>query len=390
MRASRGLGGWFAALFVTMVLLAALPLNAQTRSDDRAWYQRLTDGMASLVYWAAWPTATYQRVAVQDIDFVVGGAIVTFRLHGKSAWADGDLWVDVKLGLRPSGEVTSLEWGDYNGFFPPGFTWQRVGEAMEEINRRNHVAAPATASPRPIAPAPSPTIAAELTVVCLSNATTFGVNYSMKWGSKTEQLNLPAGNSWRFWAPANAGTFEVTFDSDLTQADNRATFNLRGVGRRGEPTSCSDDMTIDFVANESRLSVQPRVWSPGSAHPFIANVVAGDTKENWRCAPGFKWALPDDQTSLECLDARYGYVGVTIVVEPDQAFPRITRIIPGSSAELAGIAVGMYIVSVDGSSTEGLSSSAVVAKIRGAAGTSTRIGVAGSGGAPRVYTLPRR
>jgi hypothetical protein len=108
------------ALVVALILapLAApitAPAVAQTGQLDRPAYRRLADGMASVVYLVAWPTATYKRIELNDVDVTSDGAIVTFRLHGASAFADGDLWVDVRLHMRSSGEVTRLEWGDYNG-----------------------------------------------------------------------------------------------------------------------------------------------------------------------------------------------------------------------------------------------------------------------------------
>jgi hypothetical protein len=381
-------------LVATLVVLwPASQVRAQPREDDRAWYQRFIDGVAAIVYGAAWPTATYRRVAIGDIDVSGNSAIVTFRLHGKSAFADGDLWVDVKLGLRSTGEVTSIQWGNYNGFFPPGFTWRTLGEVAQEVNRRNGVAATRTPTPTapfppPLPPPPPPII--DVSAVCLSNPTPHAFNYALKWGGKTENLSLRAGEVWRFWAPASAGDFDITFDDDLTDARHETTYTLGGFVMRGEPSSCTDSMTIQFVVSQSRIAVEPKMWAPGSSHPFASHVVASATNGVWVCAEGFKWANAEDKNSLECVDARLGFVGVVLQRDAGQAFVRVTQVLPGSSAAEAGVVSGMYIVSVDGVSTEGLEMPAVMARIRGDMGTTVRLGLAGASAAPQVVTLTRR
>jgi hypothetical protein len=380
------------ALAVAVVLVDARPAPAQGEPGDRPLFERLVDGVAGLVYWAAWPTATYQRVALKDIAPSRDGAVVTLRLHGKSAFAEGDLWVDVKLAMRRSGEITAMEWGDYNGFFPPGFTWQQIGEAADEINRRNGItpSGRAAAAPPPARYTPPSTPAVELMTVCLSNPTSEAVAYSLKWGDKTEAFTISAGGTRRYWAPAAAGAFDISFDGDLTPAARQVSYQLSGRTSRGDPAACADDITIEFLTEGTRLGVRPKVWAPRSAHPFLPNVVASSTNGSWVCAPGFKWYSPDDKASLLCVDGRYGYVGMSLVVDAGQSFARVAAVTPGSAAAEAGIAVGAFVVSIDGVSTEGLAADAVVAKVRGAAGTTVRVGIAGTGGAPRVVTLTRR
>jgi hypothetical protein len=40
-------------------------------------------------------------------------------------------------------------------------------------------------------------------------------------------------------------------------------------------------------------------WSPGSAHPTHANVLAGDGPGEWRPAPGYVWVKPNDAQTWE-------------------------------------------------------------------------------------------
>jgi hypothetical protein len=389
-----------AVAIASLVLCAGVrPATSQTQAGDKPLFERLVDGVAGLVYWAAWPTATYQRVSIHDIAPAADGAVVTLRLHGKSAFAEGDLWVDVKLGMRRTGEITNMAWGKYNGFFPPGFTWQRIGDAADEINRRNATAAPSRPAPAaaparyipPPSPAPAPAPApVELMTVCVSNPTSATVAYSLKWGNKTEAFSLAPGEAQSYWAPSAAGRFDISFDADLTSATRQVTYQLSGQTSRGEPASCADNLTIEFLTATTRLGVRPKAWSPGSAHPFESSVVAGNTSGTWACAAGFKWYAPDDKESLLCVDERYGYIGVSFGVGANQAFPHISTVTPGSAAAEAGIVSGTFVVSVDGVSTEGLSTEAVVGKVRGAPKTTVRLGLASAGGAPRVVTLTRR
>jgi carboxyl-terminal processing protease len=80
---------------------------------------------------------------------------------------------------------------------------------------------------------------------------------------------------------------------------------------------------------------------------------------------------------------------VTLELESSQTFVRVATIVAGASAAEAGVVSGMYIVSVDGVSTEGLDAQTVLARIRGPVGTTVRLGVVGAG-APQLITLSRR
>src|SRR5262245_27472503 len=53
-------------LAVVLCLVAPQVWAAQ-RTDDRAWYQRFVNGVASTVYSIAWPTATFRRVDLKDV-----------------------------------------------------------------------------------------------------------------------------------------------------------------------------------------------------------------------------------------------------------------------------------------------------------------------------------
>jgi predicted metalloprotease with PDZ domain len=148
-------------------------------------------------------------------------------------------------------------------------------------------------------------------------------------------------------------------------------------------------MMLDFVTDQQRLGLNTRLWIPKFPHPFIPNLVAAATKDRWACAEGFKW-VSQDPKSNDCIEQNVGLVGLTLATQSPSTFPQIATIAPGGSAEQAGIAVGTFIITIDGVSAEGLSVSSLISKIRGQVGTTIRLGIVTTGGAPRVVTLTRR
>ena len=223
----------------------------------------------------------------------------------------------------------------------------------------------------------------------MSNTTQRDVSYSIKWGTKTASYTLTPGQSWRFWAPASTPRFEVSFDGDLTSAIDTRTVALTGATLQGEPTACTENMMLDFVTDQQRLGLNTRLWVPKFPHPFIPNLVAGAAKDGWMCAEGFKWAS-QDLKSTDCIEQNVGLVGLTLATQSPSTFPQIAAIAPGGSAEQAGIAVGTFIITIDGVSAEGLTTTALITKISGQIGTTIRLGVVTTGSAPRVVILTRR
>ena len=64
--------------------------------------------------------------------------------------------------------------------------------------------------------------------------------------------------------------------------------------------------------------------------------------------------------------ARDGFGGIGILLEDDTQPYRITKVLPGSPADIAGIRVGDRLVSVDGQTTANRSQNEVVRQLRGA------------------------
>jgi C-terminal processing protease CtpA/Prc len=129
---------------------------------------------------------------------------------------------------------------------------------------------------------------------------------------------------------------------------------------------------------------------PGFPHPFIPDLLAAEEKDQWSCAAGFKFAGPVNPQNVECIDQNVGLTGMTLSTKPTTPFAEVAGITAGWPAAEAGIAAGTYIVSVDGVSTDGLTTAAVIARIRGNMGATVRLGIVAPGAAPRVVVLTRR
>jgi len=87
--------------------------------------------------------------------------------------------------------------------------------------------------------------------------------------------------------------------------------------------------------------------------------------------------------------ARDGFGGVGVLLEDDAAPFRITKIIPGSPADVAGIRVGDRIVAVNGEPTANRSQNDVIRQLRGPISSTVAISVASTGSESRDYQLQR-
>lgn len=127
-------------LFLVTSLLPASPIVA----DDKSFVESFIEGMGTVLFGAAWPTATYQHMKIGDIERTRGGGWdIGLQLRGTSAW-DNPLYVNLVVTLR-NGEIERIRWGKHNGAVPPGWTWSAVGEMLEEVNSKTP-AAPSAAS----------------------------------------------------------------------------------------------------------------------------------------------------------------------------------------------------------------------------------------------------
>jgi hypothetical protein len=382
MHSSRTWG--FRLVIALAVTIMAAPAWAQTGSEKR-WYERFVDGVAGFVYNVAWPTATYRSVELGSVEFVPGGADVSFRLHGKSAFAEGDLWLDVVMMVR-SGAIEDLKWGRHNGFFPPGLTTatmlEVINEALKSAPRSTPAAAPS------VAPAPAATRA--VSVTCIGNPTAGKVHFALRRGQDSAPFSLEAGQTMIFTAAPADRNFEVTFDNSYADGYQAGTLQFRADVRLVKPETCSDELRLVFVASGQRLGLTTVTWAPGFPAPFDSTVVQSPVKDTWACASGFRPYPWSSGQALHCVGASEGVVGVSLEKPADGGFLRLASVYPGSPAASAGLSAGLFVLSIDGVSTGDMDVASAIERIRGAIGGQFRMGVASAGGQPVVVTLVRQ
>jgi hypothetical protein len=353
-------------------------------ADENAWYGQFVDGIGQAVFFMAWPTATYRRATVDDIQPLGDGARVTVTLHGISAWDDSSLWVQVILEVR-SGKITRLDWGDYNGLVRPGASIEMMGQAIDSLNQQM------AAGPRQNAVPAAPASATLVAAICLSNPTAQDITYSLTRSSGTQTLVLEKGQAVIIWSPVDRPEFPITFADSLAAQHGSKTLTVKGVIKAQRPTTCDDAMTVDFQLSGELLGIAPRLWTPEFDHPFIEHVVAGDKADTWKCAPGYRWYAPQDRNSLICVDENVGIIGMTFAADGGGAFPKIVDVLQDSAAGDAGIGVGEYLIQVGGVSVKNMSTEAVLGLIRGDIGSTVRVSVGESDGeVGKTVALTRR
>jgi hypothetical protein len=365
--------GSIAAILIAVVAPA---LVAQT-APSRAWYERLVDGVAAVVYNVAWPTATYERVTFRSLNPAANGADVAFRLHGKSLFADGDLWLDVIMQVR-GGEITGLKWGDNNGFVPPGLTTGAMLEAINEMTKPSPARSPESAASSGVA------------VVCIGNTTNATVNFKLKRGQGAANFSLGEGQTMIFTAPIEDRSFEVTFDNRFTEGYQPGALRFTAGIRSPRPDSCTDDLKLVFMAAGDRLGVTTAAWSPGFPSPYDDSVLQSTEKDKWVCAAGFRPYPWQSGQGLQCIGNTVGVLGLSLEKDPNGTFLRIATVYPGSPAAAAGLVAGTIVVSIDAASTDGMDTEAALNKLRGPIGGRVRLGVVAPGLTPTVLTITRQ
>ena len=102
-----------------------------------------------------------------------------------------------------------------------------------------------------------------------------------------------------------------------------------------------------------------------------------------------EYLTPEEyQVSLDMLDGRV--VGIGVVLDQRSSQPLIISVVDGSPAARAGLRVGDVIASVDGKDAERLPQGALADLVRGAAGTTVRLGIERVGETgPLVFGIAR-
>lgn len=214
--------------FVGVLILAALPLAGTATAQvnqDKAWYEEFIDSVGTLLYKAAWPSDTYDRMTLGSINLMPGGADVSLRLYGHS-WLEGPNWTDVVAEIR-DGKVNRLRWGQYHAAWRPGLLVDLVTEAIDQMNKQN-----------------------DLSVICIKNTSAYRVSYSLPSDGPDGRVIDP-GDTWKFTHPGSA-EFVVSFRRG---GDATATLHLPGVLVDRQPASCDESMLYDFVDTDQGVEL---------------------------------------------------------------------------------------------------------------------------------------
>jgi carboxyl-terminal processing protease len=127
-------------------------------------------------------------------------------------------------------------------------------------------------------------------------------------------------------------------------------------------------------------ALDPQKLTYGSINGLVDAV--GDT--------GHTRFLTPDEVKSEHTSLSGSVVGIGAVMNTDQGAPIIQSVIPGGPAERAGLRSGDRVLTVDGTSTDGLDLDEVVKRIRGDAGTTVKLSILHPGEtAPVEYSIVR-
>ena len=288
---------------LAILLLCALSggLALAQSDDDQSSWQNFVDSVGAAVYKFAWPTATYQRVNFQGVSTMPDGVNLKFRVHGISAFDNGPLWTDVILQVR-NGKVDDIMWGENNAVLAkPGETMKALGSLLVELNKQYGQDHPAPTPSQP-AVAPDPAPEPPLAAVCLSNPTDQSITYTLRIEGRNENHTLEPGKAYVSWDHVTPPEFSVSFDDSFEEGYTDRTMRLPATVVTDTPSSCSDEMTYEFVLDGRKIGLAPRKWLPGFEHPFLPNVVRAQEEGKWACVPGQTWAS-SDPNSLECVPA---------------------------------------------------------------------------------------
>jgi hypothetical protein len=130
----RTCGSAVTTLLVVLAFQLVTGGTASAQEDGSAKYQKLGASIGKILYFFAWPTATYESATVGGIARAASGLNVVFWLHGKSAFDDGYLWTHVVLLIR-NWQIVDLKRGRNNAaLMAPGATMKAMGEALNELN----------------------------------------------------------------------------------------------------------------------------------------------------------------------------------------------------------------------------------------------------------------
>jgi len=356
---------------LVFILMASVFITATTSGfsqtvDDESRIRKFVNGAGEMLYFFAWPSATYQSVNFNDFSREPGGFDASITLHGTSAIDGGDLWTKLVLEAR-DGKISNIRWGENNAIlFKPGESVAAFGKLLVELNKQYAE----SNSGNYAASEQSPVI---LSAICVSNPTNGKLPYILDWSGRRDVATLESGTA-KLYLGDSSTDFLLTFNDSFSAAYTPRTIRLTGSEISVKPTKCADVAVYEFQVQENMIGLSPQQWRPGFEAPFSPAFVRGAQEGSWLCAQGYK-RIQASEKSFDCISNATGLIGVALTTDPGIPFPRIANIVAGGPADRGGLTVGLFLTSVDDTSTKNLPLNDIVHLLRGGVGTSVRISV---------------
>lgn len=115
-----------------VIFLGFIPVAGLAQQPQQEEERGFIEGIASTIYAAAWPTATYEGVTIGGFSRTAGGVDATVRLFGESMFG-GPLWLDLTLSLR-DGRLHDLKVTRHNAvLMEPFATTKAIGTLLVDL-----------------------------------------------------------------------------------------------------------------------------------------------------------------------------------------------------------------------------------------------------------------
>ena len=189
------------------VLLAAQSAQTMGQTPPEEEARGFVGSVAATVYKTAWPTATYESVAIASVSRVPpDGFEILVRLSGESYWG-GELWVDLAFEFRDGG-FFDLKVREHNAILVPPFaTTKTVGAMALALVDEFDGGQADRAGPSPARPTPAPPTTRDIQ---LANACGQAVQLWLRY--------RVSASRWRVDGVWSLTAADTTF---LADADNR-------------------------------------------------------------------------------------------------------------------------------------------------------------------------
>jgi len=118
------------------VVLASIAILFATASfsDERngGILRQIVSASSGTILKTAWPTAKYESVSFEGIEYLEDGVILKIKINAVSYWSEGPLWLEVFVTIK-NRALADIRWGNHNGIIPPGFAAAAFAEIASVV-----------------------------------------------------------------------------------------------------------------------------------------------------------------------------------------------------------------------------------------------------------------